>query len=228
LINRLSLAVLALLMLVLSPRTAHAEPFVVFNNFGRGDTFDFGSPNGVWIPVVPAPFFVGFSFTPQRDSLLHDVTVAMSARKLSPFVPADVVTLAIRSRSADGLADAILGTLRVAGLPRFGDPFSPLTAAFDGRLLLRGGKPYWLTATAESGLAVWNFNSTGHAGDVIVTDDNDQCCFLEFGTTGAFRVTADRAVAATPEPATLLFVASGFGFSVFAHRRRSRSSSEHG
>jgi len=208
-----------IVFLAFCPSIARADPVVLFNNFGPGGVFDIGTLDGVFVPIVPAPFFVGFSFTPQRDSVLHDVTAAISSRAIFGFESATAVNLTIRQRGVEGVPEAILGTLRLQGLGRFGQPYSPPTVTSDEHLLLHGGVPYWLTATAESGLAVWNFNSIGHQGDVIVTDDNDECCFFEFGSTGAFRITATAAVSPTPEPTTLLSVVFGFGVTLWARRK---------
>jgi hypothetical protein len=222
--------VLPFLFVVLcsSAGRANADPVVVFDNFGPRDSFDIGGPNDPFVPVFSehrdtgAPFFVGFAFTPAHDGVLKSVSVAISSRELFGFGPATAVTLAIRNRGVDGTPQTVLGTLRVNGLSPYGTPYNPLTAVSENDVMLFAGVPYWLTATTVSGAAVWNFNSVGHTGEISVTEP-DGCCVLEFGTTGAFRVTATPAEAPVPEPSTILLLSAAGTIELFRRRSRARN-----
>jgi PEP-CTERM motif len=216
------------LPLVTAVPPAAADPIVLIDTFGPGDTYDIGGVDTPWMPVAPSPFLIGFRFTPAIDVRLSEVTIAAASllsdvRTFFPgqSPPATALQFSIRS-TVNGVPGAALETFEYAELPLF-DQLNPVfSATSEQQPLLGAGLPYWLTASGTDGWAVWNLNSIGHRGPVAITEDFGPCCTIfDDAPTGAFRVTGTPSAAPVPEPTSMLLFGTGLA-ALGARRWRQR------
>jgi hypothetical protein len=232
-VGRPVLALFAVVCSAVSPlttavSTAAAEPIVLIDTFGPGDTYDIGGIGTPWMPVGPSPFLIGFRFTPAIDVRLSEVTIA-AASLLSDVrsfpsgqsPPAAALQFSVRS-TVNGVPGAPLETFEYPNLPRFDQLNAVFSATSEQQPLLRAGLPYWLMASGVDGWAVWNLNNSGQRGPLAITEDFGPCCTIFDDTpTGAFRVTGTPSAAAVPEPTSLLLFGTGL-LTVEAKRWRQR------
>jgi hypothetical protein len=206
---------------------AEAEPIVVFSNFGPGDTFQLPTPGGAFVPVG-RDFLTGYSFTPSRDAVLSEVTVAISASNAFGLTPANTLTLEIWTAAEDDrgrpIPNTVLATIQRSLSFDPNLPPVPVTVESTAGLQLIGGSRYWLMASTEGGFAQWHWNSTGHFGEAAVRDPNEfpDWFFDSASTTGAFRIRGSADMTPVPEPTSVMLLTTGLSALLFARAKKRR------
>ena len=219
---RLSPAAAVFSAVLWSATIAHADPFILFNTFGPGDTFLLSGGHTVLAdPTGLTPFRGGIdtanAFQVSSTSRFESVQLALSWVPQSTFAPEGTQFVSVGQTSdvllltdAGGTPGLVLESLhldRVAGTP------AVYTLTSHHRPVLFGGSRYWLGVSTgpEPTLIAWHSAEgliSGLVGQRI--DEGPWRVVNLFGPNGvdAFRVFGVADATPVPEPSTLLLVFS--------------------
>jgi hypothetical protein len=188
---------------VLLPAQSKADPIVVFNDFGPGQTY---GPNA-WIVENDEPLQQGvaLSFTPSTTVTFNSVLVPLS------YVNGlDILQLNL-SADVDGLPSKTpLLSGEVAGMPVFpAGEVVGLTPLDDlPTVALTAGETYWITVTTVPNngdtSAAWFQNSVGATGVGFTSQDGFSAESL---TSPAMEILGN--LLSTSEPASLALLGTG-------------------
>jgi hypothetical protein len=189
-----------------STRPAVAD-FVVYSDFGPGQTYGTGyySISGGGSDPGPVPgygFALAQSFVPTSNFLFTSVELA-----LTDIVGTNAITVSLMS-DAGGHPGTILESFSVTGLTRY--PGSVLeTLVSTTNTPLNAGTTYWIAAMPVSldTAAGWMINSTGATGRSRTV--NDYVTWVALAEdSAAFEVTGVQ-VTSVPEPSSLTLLSIG-------------------
>lgn len=210
----LTTAVLSLAMGAAAPRRAAAEPIQVFSNAGLGASYT----AGYW---DIAQRTIAFGFMPSEDVMLTSVQLSVARPTEGEHATGDpIVTL---FASADGAPGTTLESFALEG----DDLAQVLTTPFPLRSLISSAQPvlhadtlYWLGVRSHVGLTYWVSAVPLALGPAAFRADGSSDWFVAVrNQIGAFVVTGEPIAGATPEPGSMVLVATGVA-GVFVRRRR--------
>jgi hypothetical protein len=206
---------------LLTANRAHADPIVLFNTFGAGDTFHLGGGHTVLADPAGSTQFqrdidTANAFQVSAASRLESVQLALSRVPESGF-PGGHQFVSI-GRSADvfllsdiaGSPGSLLESFHldsVADTPAIYTLMSPA-----GPMLSRGAQ-YWLAVSTGPDPTLITWHSSGQPISGLVAQRNDEGPWRVtrlFGPNGvdAFRIIGVGGAPTVPEPSTLLLVLS--------------------
>jgi hypothetical protein len=192
-----------LLGLVVSFPIASRADSIIFNDFGKGHSYN--PATGLTIAGTQSmPGFVewGEAFTPKATFGLTQIKIA-----LGWVAGVNGVTVSLDT-SDGGAPGQSMASWSFTGLPTAGTSSSIVqTMTFASGIVLLPGHQYWLVTTtplASSTQAVWNVNSTGVTGLGAVNFGN--VWLTTQVPTGAFEVLGTSVV---PEPGTWFLFGTG-------------------
>ncbi len=205
---------------------SHADT-VVFSNFGPGFSYDGveGNPIGNAFTFDGSVYAEGDTFKPTTTTTLKSIDIALScvATGLCP----DSFTVELTANSADA-PGAVIESFTVSGtsLAAQGSVNPPVLLSSVLNPTLTAGTQYWVAVLSDSNDSIsWGLNTTGDTSDQAQSYDGGASYFSPSGVTpGAYQINAPSAVVVgqTPEPASLVLLASGMLSMLPAVRRRRR------
>ena len=218
---RLSPAASVVSAVLWSATIAHADPFILFNTFGPGDTFVLSGGHTVLADPTGLTQFRGGidtanAFQVSSASRLESVQLALSLVPQSTFAPegtqfvsvgqsADVLLLS----DASGTPGSVLESFHLNSVA---DTPAVYTLTSTNQPMLFGGNRYWLGVSTGPEPTLITWHSAGQSISGLVgqrIDEGPWRVVNLFGPNGvdAFRVFGVDA-SPTPEPSTLLLVFS--------------------
>ena len=205
-----TLLALAVCCIISIPATADT----IYNNFNTGDTYDgfagwdASGPDGPNGQVTNAQ-----EFTAGKSAFVSQIDLGVSVLEGDGGGTAALYTV-----GGNGSPGTLLGSWGFTAHQNFGDCCAVETISINGGPLLKQGTDYFMVLSAPgANVDVWNDNTTGAHGHVLVSRDNgntwdDQGVAL----LSAFRVEGT----AVPEPGTLVMMGSGVLAAAAGLRRR--------
>jgi hypothetical protein len=185
-----------------------SQASVVYTNLGASPIYDINSGNFVGNAFDGNQYAEGDTFTPSANATLSSIQVALSCFD----VCGPSFSVSLDSDSGGDSPGALLETFSVPGstLGALGlnNALVLLTSVLHPALV--SGTQYWLTVSAPlTDSIVWNSNSIGDTSDQAVSTDGGATWFAPSGLTpGAYEIDGNL-TSSTPEPSTLLLLASG-------------------
>jgi len=189
-----------LIAFALAAASSAGAQLVVFNNFGPGNLYMFGSgwpeggPKAGWVH----PSIVGFRFLPSASGTLDKVELALS---LDEGLNLATVYL-VGDSSGHPDTGNVLESWITTSMPPHGQNNPPLVFPSVSHPMLNIGAPYWIyvDATYHSPftVAVWDANVTAGPAGVAISYDRGATWFVGNATQGAFRVTVQGPGGVTP------------------------------
>jgi hypothetical protein len=219
-----------------SATIAHADPFVLFNTFGPGGTFNLSGGHTVLADATGLTQFRGRidtanGFQVSSGSRLDSVQLALSLVPQSTFFPERTQFVSV-GQSADVLLLSDAGGAPGSVLESFhlnsvADTPAVYTLASHSQPMLLGGSRYWLAVSTGPEPTLITWHSAGQPISGLVGQQIDEGPWRVvnlFGPNGvdAFRVFGVADTSPTPEPSTLLLVFSAL--LGIRHRWMARSS----
>jgi hypothetical protein len=200
------------------PARSKADPIVIYNNFGPGQTYgpDAWAAVGPTNPVFPGvQSEVALSFTPTTTSTFDAVLLPLAYNFGTNSVNVSLTA------DASGHPGTTLESFSLTGLPTF-----PTGAVYQLNSvtdpLLTAGDTYWITFSpgASDTLASWFQNSTGVIGFSGSSDGGNT---WNVSANPAPTMEVEGQLLVTPEPSSLVMLAVGMctmGWSGWTWRRR--------
>jgi MYXO-CTERM domain-containing protein len=128
---------------------AAAQATVLFDNFGPGDTYDFGIG---WTIGDTADWQLGAGFVMNAGGSYSLDSVTASIRHIAG---PNFVTLSVYD-TVGGLPGSLLETSSAMNLPAHdGTPAPPTVFAFSGSTVLQDGQTYWVIASTDGPAGAW-------------------------------------------------------------------------
>ena len=227
---RLSPVAAVLSAVLWSATTVHADPFILFNTFGPGDSFERAGGHTVLADPTGITRFAGGidtanAFQVSSESRLESVQLALSRVPESTFAPEGTQFVSV-GHSADVLllsdaAGAPGSILESFHLDSVADTPAVYTLISQNRPVLFGSTRYWLGVSTGPEPTLLSWHSSGQSLTGLVGQrigEGPWRVINLFGPNGvdAFRILGVADASATPEPSTLLLVFSA----VLGVRRR--------
>ena len=199
--KRAQWALLALAVCCIISIPAAAD--TIYNNFNTGDTYDGRAGWGVSGPDGPNKQVTNAEeFTADASALVTQIDLGVS------LLEGDgTATAALYTVDGNGLPGTLLGSWGFTAHQNFGDCCAVESISINGGPLLTQGTDYFMVLSAAgANVDVWNDNTTGAHGRVLISRD-DGNTWDDVGDTilGTFRVEGT----AVPEPGTLVMMGSG-------------------
>lgn len=147
----------------------------IYNNFNPDPTQLAYDPLNAWVVAGPkvnrgSPQYVGMAFTPDRDSTVKTISVAVSWANGT-----NGVTVSL-NRDVAGLPGPALYKERVTELPPYGSCCSTSTITAKKGVRVNAGTPYWVVVKTDKATrntwAFWNDNTIGGLG-IVATNSGE-------------------------------------------------------
>ncbi len=175
----------------------------VYNNFNTGDTYDCCSgwdasgPGGPDGQVTNAQ-----EFTAGASAVVNQIDLAVSLLQGDGSGTAALYTV-----GGNGVPGSLLGAWSFTTQQNFGQCCAVQTIDINSGPLLTQGTQYFMVLSASGeNVDVWNTNTTGAQGLVLVSRDNGNTWSNGGGSLlSAFRIEGTE----VPEPGTLVMMGSG-------------------